>query len=110
MKINKFIIIGIILLAIISFSTVSASENHTAVNISISNDDDAFSIDENDEEFNLDVQDTEDLLKSEIVVTPGNISDFDDNLITQGEYKFVGVFENLSQSVYFDSGCVVDAN
>ena len=110
MKINKFIIIGIILLAVISFSTVSASENHTADNISISNDDNVFSINENNDEFNLNAQDTEDFLKSEIVVTPVNISDFEDNLITRGEYKFVGVFENLSQSVYFDSGCVVDAS
>ena len=149
MKLNKFAIVSIILLAILTFSAVSAANNtavddltavgdsediqislpneqitaegdiavNTSTNHVLQSDNAVRDIkmpgtsdncvsDMNDEK--LRASSSNDVLGDDYtVITPDNIGEAE---FYDGNYKFVGEFQNSYNYLYFNSGCVIDGS
>ena len=116
MKLKGFAIVSIILLAIITFGAVNAADNVTADDLAVVSDGEDFDLSLSSEEIiNEEVaisKESGDILgasDTEVIITPGNISQFDTQ-VEKGNYKFIGDFNRSFSYLSFESGCRIDAS
>ena len=117
LRFNKFAMIIIFLFAALTLSVSCAADNETSHDLAVDGIGEVCSIEcnginnDSNNKIGLNPQAEDDCLGETEIITPANFNEkFGDAIVSGGEYKFEGVFEEVLPVVTFIDGCAVDAS